>query len=61
MERLPSAKERELVLTVVGETLSVGGVDSAGLACVVREWRLQDGRVWRQKLGLSPIEMSKVG
>lgn len=60
LQRLPSDEERELVRSVVGETLEAGEVDAAGLAWVIREFRLPDGRVWLQKLGLSPSEMLKV-
>jgi hypothetical protein len=60
LERLPSGEERKLVQSLVGETLQVGEVDSRGVAWVFREFRLSDGRVWLQKLGLSPREMSKV-
>jgi hypothetical protein len=60
LERLPSAEERQLVQSVVGETLQVGEVDAGGLAWVIREFQLSDGRVWLQKLGLSPKEMAKV-
>jgi hypothetical protein len=61
LEHLPSAEERELVESLVGATLQVGEVDAGGVAWVIREFRLSDGRVWLQKLGLSPKEMSKVG
>ena len=60
LERLPSEEERKLVATVVGETLPVGEVDASGVAWVLREWRLDDGRVWLQKIGLSPSDMLKV-
>jgi hypothetical protein len=60
LDRLPSAEEREVVETLLGQTLEVGEIDASGLAWVIKELRLPDGRVWLQKLGLSSREMLRV-